>query len=60
LHHTLLGKTAIVVTERLRIDVYRGVENVLLEIWDELGEGESFDDASVTRKLLSIVESAKA
>ena len=41
------------------IDLYKGVENMLLEIWDELGDGENIDDAKVTRKLLSIVESSK-
>jgi len=53
------GKKAIVVDEYLRIDVYKGVENVFLEIWDELGEGGHIDDATVTRKLLSIVEASK-
>lgn len=53
------GKKAIIVTEHLRIDVYKGVENVLLEIWDELPEGGHFDDFTVSKKLLSIVESAK-
>jgi len=53
------GKQVIVVDEYLRIDVYKGVENVLLEIWDELGEGGHIDDARVTRKLLSVVEASK-
>jgi len=56
---TAQGKKAIVVEEYERIGVYKGVENVLLEIWDELGEGGHIDDATVTRKLLSIVEASK-
>jgi len=47
------------VTQELTIDVYKGVENVLYEIYDELPDGASFDDATVTSKLLSIVETAK-
>jgi hypothetical protein len=43
----------------VQIDIYTGVENLLLEIWDELGEGQTFDDNTVKRKLLSIVESAR-
>lgn len=41
------------------IDIYKGVENMLLEIYDELEDGENIDDATVTRKFLSIVESSK-
>jgi hypothetical protein len=56
---TAQGKRAIVVEEYERIGVYKGVENVLLEIWDGIGEGGHIDDATVTRKLLSIVEASK-
>ncbi|MFZ2632170.1 MAG: hypothetical protein WA081_11495 [Desulfosalsimonadaceae bacterium] len=53
------GKKAIIVEEYERIGVYKGVENVLLELWDELGEGGHIDDMTVTRKFLSIVEASK-
>jgi hypothetical protein len=53
------GGAAINVVEYLDIEVLKGVENVLLEIYDELEEGGLFDDDLVTKKLLSIVESAR-
>ncbi|MGD0497064.1 MAG: hypothetical protein ABSC23_01375 [Bryobacteraceae bacterium] len=53
-------KKGIVLEEQLRIDVYKGVENVLFEIWGELPEGGHFDDATVVRKLLSIVEASRS
>ena len=53
------GRKVIVLIDSASIDILKGVENVLLEIWDELGEGEYFDDDTVTRKLLSIVEASK-
>lgn len=46
-------KTAIII-EDWAADVYRGVENVLFEIYEDLKDGEMFDDGHVTRKLLSI------
>jgi len=60
-HHRAIaqGNKATILVEQLLIDVDKGIENVLLEIWDELKDGECFDDTTVTRKLLSIVESAK-
>lgn len=42
------------IVEDLAEDTYRGVENVLFEIYEELGEGQLFDDRHVTRKLLSL------
>ncbi len=53
------GGKAIVIIEEVLIDVYKGVENLLLEIYDELGEGQCFDDGTVTRKLLGIVAAAR-
>jgi hypothetical protein len=53
------GKKAIVVDESLRINVYKGIENVLFEIHDGLKEGGHIDDDTVIRKLLSMVEASK-
>jgi hypothetical protein len=53
------GGKAILVAEYLLMDVYKGVENILFEIYDELSEGKKFDDTLVIQKLLSIVEWAR-
>lgn len=44
-----------VVIEEHMIEVQKGVENVLFEIYEELGQGQVFTDQTVIQKLLSIV-----
>lgn len=39
----------------ISIDIYKGMENTLFEIYDDLPEGEVFTDETVTQKLLSLV-----
>jgi hypothetical protein len=50
------GGKALMVAEHLLIAVYKGVENILFEVYDELPEGKKFDDTMVIHKLLSLVE----
>lgn len=47
------GPQTIVINDFI-VDVYSGIENVLFEIYEELGEGEIMDDGRVRRKLLAI------
>jgi len=44
----------IIVMDDFIIDTYSGMENLLFEIYEELAEGELFDDARVRRKLLAL------
>jgi hypothetical protein len=53
------SSTKVIIIEQVLIDIYKGVENVLFEIYAELGQGETFDDSRVNRKLLSIIERAQ-
>jgi hypothetical protein len=60
--HALVAKGAkpiIIIIEHHLMDVYNGVENVLFEVYEDLGEGQIFNDDTVTRKLLSFVERCK-
>ena len=41
--------------QEISIGIYKGIENTLFEIYDDLHEGEVFTDETVTQKLLSIV-----
>jgi hypothetical protein len=50
------ANTKIIIVEYFSIDRYKGIENILFEIYTELGEGQTFSDHTVTRKLVSIVE----
>ena len=52
------GNNLMIIQEYL-VDIYKGVENVLFEIYEDLRESEIFTDETVTRKLLSIVERTK-
>jgi len=53
------GDTALIIIESYFIDTYKGIENILFEIYNDLGQGEVFTNETVTKKLLSIVERAK-
>lgn len=41
------------------ISVYKGVEGLLLEVYNELGEGETIDDDRVKRKVLQMLTISK-
>ncbi len=43
-------KTKKMSAQELKVTVYKGTEAMLLEIWDELGEGEVITDERVSRK----------
>ena len=45
----------IIVQEEVMIDVYKGMENMLFEIYEELKDGEVMSDDTVKRKLLSLI-----
>lgn len=49
------GKAAILVIEDLLIQVYKGVENALFDVYEGLPEGGRLSDALVERRLLSLV-----
>jgi hypothetical protein len=48
-------QNAVVVSEELTVEVMKGVENMLFEIYEELGDGEVMGDEEVRKKLLSIL-----
>lgn len=50
------ASTKIIIVEYFSIDRYKGIENVLFEIYAELGQGQTFSDRTVTEKLVSIVQ----
>jgi len=49
------GGAAVLITEELEVVIYKGVENILFEIYEELGDGEVMTDDTVRRKMVSIV-----
>ena len=49
------GKAAVVVVEDLQIQVYKGVENLLFDVYEGLPEGGRLTDARVREKLLSLL-----
>lgn len=46
----------VILVEDAVIEVYKCVENMLFEIYDDLREGQSFHDETVRRKLVSYVQ----
>jgi len=49
----------IILMEDWYIDVLKGIENVLFEIYEELGEGQLFADEIVIEKLIGLVKAAQ-
>ena len=45
----------LIIVEYYSIDCYKGIENILFEIYAELGQGQTFSDKAVTDKLVSLV-----
>jgi hypothetical protein len=51
------GKTAILVIEDIKIQVYKGVENILFGVYEDLPEGGYLSDSLVEQKMRSLLPS---
>jgi len=51
------NKAAILVIERMLIQVYKGIENVLFGVYEDLPEGGRLSDKAIEKKLNSLLTS---
>lgn len=51
----ILGKAALVVVQAMLIEVYKGIENVLFDVYEELPEGGRLSEELIERKLISLL-----